>query len=141
MKKPTRRNACKALCAYFTFSDWPGEMDIIERKRLGICIKIKTVILLEYVRDRLFDDPSEVPITTFRLKIINGTVTYDVTWTDDYNFEPNVSEADKLIELFILIQQIIHSRTDYSKPKSFVHKNCPQDSRQRPAVRHAVETL
>ena len=71
-------------------------MGFVERKRTGVCIKIKTVILLEYVRDRLFDDPSEVPITTFRLKIINETVTNEVTWTDDFNFEPNVSENENL---------------------------------------------
>jgi len=77
-------------------------MGFVEGKRLGVCIKIKTVILLENVRDRLFDDPSEVhvrgevPITTFRLKIINETVTNEVTWTDDFNFEPNVSENENL---------------------------------------------
>jgi hypothetical protein len=71
-------------------------MGFVEGKRTGVCIKIKTVILLEYVRDRLFDDPSEVPITTFRLKIINETVTNEVTWTDDFNFEPNVSENENL---------------------------------------------
>ena len=71
-------------------------MGFVEGKRTGVCIRTKTVILLEYVRDRLFDDPSEVPITTFRLKIINETVTNEVTWTDDFNFEPNVSENENL---------------------------------------------
>jgi len=38
MKKPTRRNADKALCAYFTSRDWSGQMGIVEGTRLGVCV-------------------------------------------------------------------------------------------------------
>jgi len=39
MKKPTRRNASKALCAYFTSGNRSGQMGIVEGKRLGVCVK------------------------------------------------------------------------------------------------------
>ena len=38
MKKPTRRNASKALCAYFTPGDRSRQVGIVEGKRFGICI-------------------------------------------------------------------------------------------------------
>ena len=55
----------------------------------------------------------EVPTSTFHLKITNGSFINQVTWTDDFNFEPNVPEDDRLLELLILIQGIIHSHPNY----------------------------
>jgi len=41
MKKPTRRNASKALRAYFTFGDWSRKMGVVEGKRLRVYIKVE----------------------------------------------------------------------------------------------------
>ncbi len=76
------------------------------------------------ISPKFFEYPSEVrvrgevPSTTFHLKIVNGILTNEVTWTDNLNFEPNFPENDKLIELFVLIQRIIHSNPAYPEPKS-----------------------
>ncbi len=76
------------------------------------------------ISSKFFDYPSkviargEVPFATFRLKIINGASTNDVKWTTNFNFEPNFPEDDKLIELYVLVQNIIHSHPEYPAPKS-----------------------
>ena len=38
MKKPTRRNANKALCAYFTFGDRSRKVGIAEGTWFGVCV-------------------------------------------------------------------------------------------------------
>jgi hypothetical protein len=39
MKKPARRNADKALCAYFTSGDRSGKVGLAKRTRLGVYLK------------------------------------------------------------------------------------------------------
>jgi len=43
MKKPTRRNANKALCAYFTSGHRSGQVGIVEGEGVGVCVIIETV--------------------------------------------------------------------------------------------------
>ncbi len=82
-------------------------------------------IYQKMVSTNYFHYPSEVRIpardsstTTFRLKVINGSFTNDVKWTDDFNVEPNFPKDDRLIELFNLIQNIIHSHLEYPQPNA-----------------------
>jgi len=70
-----------------------------------------------------FGYPSEVrvrgesPASTFRLAVVNGEITNDVKWTSDLESgEPNFGENDKLLQLYIYIQQIIHSHAEYPRP-------------------------
>jgi hypothetical protein len=44
MKKPTRRNADKALCAYFTPCRWSWGLEFAQGKRLGIFMKLQTSV-------------------------------------------------------------------------------------------------
>jgi hypothetical protein len=81
------------------------------------------MIYQKIISTNYFDYPSEVhvrgetPPSTFRLKVINGEITNDVKWTSDLeNAEPNFGENDNLFDLYIFIQQIIHSHPDYPQP-------------------------
>ena len=83
------------------------------------------IIYQEIISKKFFDYPSEVrvigetPPSTFRLKVINGDVVHQVKWTSDLeNSEPNFSESDNLFGLYIFIQQIIHSHSEYPEPIS-----------------------
>jgi hypothetical protein len=82
-------------------------------------------IYQEIVSKNFFDYPSEVrvigetPPSTFRLTVINGDVVHQVRWTSDLeNSEPNYPETDGLFDLYILIQQIVHSHPEYPEAMS-----------------------
>jgi hypothetical protein len=77
-------------------------------------------IYQEITSKKFFDFPSEVrvigetPPSTFQLKVVNGDVIHQVKWTSDLeNTEPNYPETDRLFDLYIFIQQIIHSHPEY----------------------------
>jgi hypothetical protein len=82
-------------------------------------------IYQKIVSTNYFGYPSEVrvrgqvPFSTFRLKVINGSFANDVKWTSNFeNAEPNFAESDSLFELYIFIDQIIHSHPEYPADKS-----------------------
>jgi hypothetical protein len=83
------------------------------------------MIYQEIISKNFLDYPSEVrvigetPPSTFRLKVINGDIIHQVKWTSDLeNSEPNYPETDGLIDLYIFIQEIIHSHPEYPESKS-----------------------
>jgi hypothetical protein len=83
------------------------------------------MVYQEVIARHFFDYPPEVrvigetPPSTFRLKVINGNVVHQVKWTSDLeNSEPNYPETDTLFDLYIFIQQIIHSHPEYPEPKA-----------------------
>ena len=83
------------------------------------------MIYQEIISKSFFDYPSEVrvigetPPSTFQLKVINGNVIHQVQWTSDLeNAEPNYPETDGLFDLYIFIQQIIHSHPEYPEAMS-----------------------
>lgn len=83
------------------------------------------MIYQEIVSKNFFDYPSEVrvigetPPSTFQLKVINGDVVHQVKWTSDLeNSEPNYPQTDELFDLYIFIQQIIHSHPEYPEAMS-----------------------
>jgi len=83
------------------------------------------IIYRKIISKAFFDYPSEVrvigetPPSTFRLKAINGDVIHQVKWTSDLeNSKPNYPETDGLFDLYIFIQQIIHSHPEYPKALS-----------------------
>ncbi|MDQ3005190.1 MAG: hypothetical protein M3R47_07375 [Chloroflexota bacterium] len=83
------------------------------------------MIYQKIIAKDFFGYPSEVrvigetPPSTFRLKVINGDGVHQVKWTSDLdNSEPNYPETDRLFDLYIFIQQIIHSHSEYPEPTS-----------------------
>jgi hypothetical protein len=83
------------------------------------------MIYQEIISSNFFDYPSEVRVrggilpSTFRLKVIDGDTVHQVKWTSDLeNSEPNFPESDKLFDLYIFIQQIVHSHPEYPKPNA-----------------------
>ncbi len=83
------------------------------------------MIYQEIISKNFLDYPSEVrvigetPPSTFRLKVINGDIIHQVKWTSDLeNSEPNYPETDRLFDLYIFIQKIIHSHPEYPESKS-----------------------
>jgi hypothetical protein len=83
------------------------------------------MIYQKIVSKKFFDYPSEVrvigetPPSTFRLKVINGDVVHQVKWTSNLdNSKPNYPQTDKLFDLYIFIQKIIHSHPEYPESTS-----------------------
>lgn len=83
------------------------------------------MIYQEIISKNFFAYPSEVrvfgeiPPSTFQLKVINGDVIHQVKWTSDLEgVEPNYLETDGLFDLYIFIQQIIHSHPEYPEAMS-----------------------
>ena len=80
-------------------------------------------IYQKIISSNYFNYPSEVrilgeiPGSTFRLEVVNGVFTNDVKWTST-DPETNFPKYDDLLELYILIQQIIHSHPEYPEPNS-----------------------
>jgi hypothetical protein len=101
-----------------------GETESIEIP-LVLSANEMAMIYQKIISTNYFDYPPEVrvrgetPPSTFRLKVINGNLTHDVKWTSDLeNAEPNFEESDQLFDLYIFIQQIIHSHPEYPEPKA-----------------------